>query len=160
LSNPLPPNNSPYGPTAPSGLNIAYVGYEYSFKTNTTDPEGHQLFYKWSFSDQWDGPYNSGVNVFKKHIWDQMGTYQIQVKAKDDPNWDGNHSDGLESSWSDNVSITVRKAGDVNGDSKINIVDLIILFLNLREIDSIYDINNDGIVNYKDLLILFSNWNS
>ncbi len=160
LSNPLPPNNSPYGPTAPSGLNIAYVGYEYSFKTNTTDPEGHQLFYKWSFSDQWDGPYNSGENVFKKHIWDQMGTYQIQVKAKDDPNWDGNHSDGLESSWSDNVSITVRKAGDVNGDSKINIVDLIILFLNLREIDSIYDINNDGIVNYKDLLILFSNWNS
>ena len=43
------------------------------------------------------------------HVWAAKGTYQIKVKAKDDPNGDGDLSDGTESVWSDTLPISMPK---------------------------------------------------
>ena len=48
------------------------------------------------------------------HVWNIEGTYQIKVKAKDDPNGDGDLSDGTESVWSDPLPIRMPKNKAIN----------------------------------------------
>ena len=55
------------------------------------------------------GPYNSGMGITDSHIWQTIGSYPIKIKAKDDPNGDGDLSDGLESVWSDSLPISMPK---------------------------------------------------
>lgn len=47
----------------------------------------------WDWGDgthsDWLGPYNSGDMASGNHSWGAMGAYQIKVKAKGDPNGDG-----------------------------------------------------------------------
>jgi hypothetical protein len=38
-----------------------------------------------------------------------QGSYSIKAKAKDDPNGDGDLSDGTESVWSDPLSVSMPK---------------------------------------------------
>lgn len=71
------------------------------YKATTIDPNGHNIFYKYKWEDgsesNWYGPYNSGESCVVEHKF----ASNIKVKAKDDPNGDGDPSDGLDSSWSD-----------------------------------------------------------
>ena len=55
------------------------------------------------------GPNNSGTGTTDSHIWETIGSYPIKVKAKDDPNGDGDLSDGLESVWSDSLPISMPR---------------------------------------------------
>jgi len=48
------------------------------------------------------------------HVWNIEGTYQIKVKAKDDPNGDGDLLDGTESVWSDPLPIRIPKNKAIN----------------------------------------------
>lgn len=162
VASPLPPNNPPNIPEIPNGLASVYAGYEWEYSTITTDPEGHQIFYKWNWGDEitnWIGAYNSGEQVSEIHSWAATGSYEIQVQSKDDPDGDGDPSDGLESDWSDPLLVTVKKPGDVDGNGVVNIFDLLAMLAAWGpNPDHPADINGDDVVDVIDLLIILANW--
>jgi len=98
-------SNPPDKPLTPSGVSTGKPGEEYIFITNSTDPENDKIFYLFDWDDEnfsdWLGPYNSGEICETSHIWDEEGSYSIKVKAKDE--------NGIESPWSDPLSITMPK---------------------------------------------------
>ena len=106
-------NTPPNKPSTPLGSAIGRPGISYSYSTSTVDLEGHKLYYVFDWDDgtesEWEGSFESGSTVSFSHIWNARGTFQIKVKAKDDPNGDGDLSDGLESVWSDPLPITMPK---------------------------------------------------
>jgi hypothetical protein len=53
-----------------------------------------------SFSD-WLGPYNSGQIANVSHHWNNTGSFNVRVKAKD--------SDDDESNWSEPLVVTMPK---------------------------------------------------
>jgi hypothetical protein len=96
---PQPNKPSIEGPT--SGRS----GEEYIYKGLSTDPAGVQLYYMFEWGDgstsDWIGPYNSGEECTKGHVWAEIGNYEIKVKAK-------NIFDA-ESIWSNPLPITIPK---------------------------------------------------
>ena len=82
-----PENNPPEKPTTPSGDAAGDVDEILTFSTNTTDPDGNDVYYMWDWDDgtysDWLGPYPSGETIATNHSWDSAGTYHIKVKARD-----------------------------------------------------------------------------
>ena len=97
------PSQAPAKPTTPVGPTLGIWHQEYSYSSQTTDPENEQIFYLFDWGDGsssgWLGPYNSGVNGVGSHIWDELGAYNVKVKARDI--W------GAGSSWSDSIIVTI-----------------------------------------------------
>lgn len=160
-------NHPPLIPDQVEGPAIVYAGHEFSFTTGTTDPESHQLFYLWDwgdpFSEDWQGPYASGARVTEEHTWAEPGEYLIRVNAKDDPNGDGDPSDGLESGWSEPLPVTVRLPGDADGSGVVDVSDLLIVLSSWGECPGSgepcpADFDGSGTVDVDDLLILLSAW--
>ncbi|MCX6666362.1 MAG: DUF2341 domain-containing protein [Euryarchaeota archaeon] len=83
----IPQNTPPNSPAKPSGPNNGFTNMTYIYSTNTTDPEGDQIFYLFDWGDnsssEWLGPYNSGEIICFNHSWMSQGYYQVKVKAKD-----------------------------------------------------------------------------
>lgn len=96
--------NQPEGPTTGLPDNI------YNYSTNTRDPDGDQVYYKWDWGDQiisdWEGPFNSGEIVNSSHLWSSRGYYNIRVKARD--------VDWHESEWSDPLVVKMPKTKSIN----------------------------------------------
>jgi len=96
-------NTAPNKPSKPSGNIKGTMNVEYTYTTNTTDPDGNQVYYLFDWGDgtnsSWVGPYASGATGSAKHTWTVKGPYQIKVKAKD--------TNSAESPWSDPLSITM-----------------------------------------------------
>jgi len=94
-------NLPPLKPQTPSGEANGKINVEYTYASKTTDPDGDQVYYNWSWGDGtysgWMGPYASGANESTKHKWSTKGLYSIKVKAKD--------IHGIESNWSDPLPI-------------------------------------------------------
>ena len=92
--------SKPIGPETGKPLNT------YSYFTSSTDPDGHEIFYKWDWGDgtqsDWLGPYQSGVTVEAEHEWAIAGIYEVKVMAKD--------SIGSESSWSDPLFVIIENS--------------------------------------------------
>jgi len=111
-------SNPPEKPDTPDGPTSGKAGVEYTYTSSTSDPNGDHVYYKWDWGDStdsgWLGPYNSGQTVNASHKWIGQDSYQIKVKAKDDPNGDGDLSDGSESDWSDPLSISMPKNKAIN----------------------------------------------
>jgi hypothetical protein len=99
-------NNPPFKPNRPSGPNTGRIQFSYSYRSQTSDPDLDKVYYLFDWDDGtrsgWLGPYDSGQSVYASHVWSSPGTYQIKVKAKD--------TIGLESSWSDPLSLTMPKS--------------------------------------------------
>ena len=97
-------NRPPNKPNKPSGQTNGKAGTEYTYFTNTTDPDGDQVYYKWDWGDgsysDWLGSYASGEEASASHTWSQ-GSYNIKVKAKD--------IRGYESEWSDPLEVSMPK---------------------------------------------------
>jgi hypothetical protein len=84
-------------------------GHEYLITFCSIDPEQNQdnytgkVYYNFSWDDEtysgWLGPYDSGEKCVISHVWNTTGAYRVKVKAKDDPNGDGDLSDGKETLW-------------------------------------------------------------
>jgi len=87
-------SNSP--PSAPdiSGPNSGRIGTSYEYKFVSNDPNGHDIYYyiKWGDDDEivWIGPYLSGEEVELSHIWNEIGSFVITAKAKDELNASSN----------------------------------------------------------------------
>jgi hypothetical protein len=96
-------NKPPETPNQPDGPNELVEDKEYTFTTQTSDPEGEQIYYLFDWGDGtdsgWIGPYNSGTIAEESHIWFDPGEYNITVRAKD--------INGFESHWSDPLKINV-----------------------------------------------------
>jgi len=94
----------PYKPNIPDGPTTGRIGVNYTYTTNTTDPNGDQVYYWFDWGDDsntgWGGPYNSGDLASESHIWNAIGDYVIKVKAKD--NYDH------ESVWSDPLIVNIK----------------------------------------------------
>jgi len=100
-----PPMGSPVL-VAPSHVNSEK---EYRCSFSSIDPEENQfnyqgeVYYNFSFGDYtfsgWLGPYKSGEQCSVFHVWSQSGSVDIKVKARDDPDGDGDFSDGAETYW-------------------------------------------------------------
>jgi hypothetical protein len=96
---------APEKPARPIGELNGKVGKKYTYSTILYDPDGDQMYCKWDWGDgtqsDWLGPYNSNVGVEANHIWNEQGSYQIKVKAKD--------VYGAESEWSEPLSISIPR---------------------------------------------------
>ena len=77
----------------------------YNFTTVTTDVDGDQISYNFSWGDDtysgWVGPFESGETGTASHNWDENGTYEIRAKAKD--------VFGDESNWSEPFSVSMPR---------------------------------------------------
>ncbi len=106
-------NIKPGTPSRPSGSVSGKVGSSYTYYSSCVDSEGDLLYYKWDFGDgsfsKWLGPYSSGERVSASHSWNGQGSFSVCVKAVDDPNRDGDFSDGKMSSWSEPLSVSMPK---------------------------------------------------
>ena len=86
-----------YSPSPPTieGPNNAVAQKRYDYTFSTTDPEGDNVEYYIEWGDgkmfKWTGPYESGEQVIKSHLWTYEGNYTICVKARD--------TYGAESDW-------------------------------------------------------------
>ncbi|MFO8077392.1 MAG: C25 family cysteine peptidase [Thermoplasmatota archaeon] len=91
----------PEKPARPQGKSTGKPGVEHSFSSSTIDVDGDNVSYLFSWGDGsdsgWLGPYQSGEQVTASHIWNEKGSYTVQVKAKDES--------GVESPWSDPLPI-------------------------------------------------------
>jgi hypothetical protein len=99
-------NLAPNKPDKPQGPNSGVPESEYTYISKTNDPEGDQIYYKFSWGDGtesgWLGPYLSGEEVSDSHIWNSIGSYEVKVKAMDEHD--------KESIWSDPLSVTMPKS--------------------------------------------------
>lgn len=98
-------NHPPNKPTTPTGPIKIKIGEEYTYQSQTIDPEEDNIEYLYEWGDGtdsgWLGPYNSGETCEASHIWSRWGTYKVKVKARD--------TEGLESEWSDPLSVSMPK---------------------------------------------------
>ncbi len=72
---PRPPNI----PDTPHGTMLAWVHRTYEFDTETIDPGGDQVYYKWDWGDgtfsDWIGPFNSGMEATATHSWSKKDVF-------------------------------------------------------------------------------------
>lgn len=89
-------NNPPNTPTQPSGPTTVYVGNWYLYTTVTTDPDGDNVSYGWDGGDgivnYWTSFYPSGETCRVCICFCEIGTYKLQVKAKDQYGTESNFS--------------------------------------------------------------------
>ena len=97
------PSNPPATPAAPTGTSHGIINTEYTFSSSTTEPDGDQIYYMFSWGDGtnsgWLGPYNSGQTVTASHSWSTVGDYDVKVSAKDIYD--------VQSGWSDPLTISI-----------------------------------------------------
>jgi hypothetical protein len=95
-------NTAPLKPDTPTGPASGKANVAVTFSTKSTDPDGDDLYYCWSWGDgtiDWFGPYNSDTTCEVQHTWTAKDNYNIKVKAKD--------IYGKESPWSDPLPIAI-----------------------------------------------------
>jgi len=104
-------NNPPNKPSKPSGPTSGKPGTEYTYSTSTTDSDGDQISYLFSWGDGsdsgWTDSAGSGQLVSETNSWSSEGDYEIKVKARDIPSFE-------ESDWSDPLSISMPKNKNIN----------------------------------------------
>jgi agmatine deiminase len=98
-------NNPPDTPQKPSGEESGKIETTYTYRTQTSDADGDQIYYLWDWGDgnlsEWLGPFISGAVATAEKSWEKKGTYSVRVKAKD--------IYGDESDWSDPLSVTMPR---------------------------------------------------
>jgi hypothetical protein len=99
------PVETPDKPSKPMGSLQGKANNEYSYVSRTTDPQGEQIYYLFDWDDGstsgWLGPYESGEECTATHTWENQGSFNIKVKAKDILNH--------ESEWSDPLTVSMPK---------------------------------------------------
>ncbi|MEM0467118.1 MAG: C25 family cysteine peptidase [Candidatus Thermoplasmatota archaeon] len=91
-------NLPPPTPSVPIGPTNGEVKIAYTFTTAAvTDPDGDQVLYNFSFAD---GTFSGWIsNNYSTHSWNNAGTYEVKVKAKD--------THQAQSDWSPALTITI-----------------------------------------------------
>jgi hypothetical protein len=114
-------NNPPFPPIQPKGPSEGEAGIEYEFISNTTDPDGDEIYLLFDWGDStnssWIGATESGAWIKASHRWDEKGFYKVKAKAKD--------IYGYESSWSDILDVDISGPYltflNINGSLGLNV---------------------------------------
>jgi len=97
----------------PSGPTSGYVYTYYTYTTNTTDPDGDNVYYEFYWFDGTRttvGPYASRTNASASHSWKKPINYQVAVRAKD--------AYELWSGWSSALSVILsQNDANIGGDA-------------------------------------------
>jgi len=106
-----PGPDNPLKPETPAGPTSGTIEHSYEYLTKAVDPNDDQIMYIWDWNgdmipDEWTGFYDSNVNITTPHTWTKQDSYEIRVKARD--------TDGLESVWSDPLSVTMPRIKAIN----------------------------------------------
>lgn len=118
INNLYNPNLPPEKPTIDNPPTVK-VNEEYKFYVHSFDPNYDHIYFKVNYWDgtitDWIGPFYYNATVKFSHIYTKGGFYQLSVTAKDDPNRDGDLSDGLESQQADSyVNVSKSKEIQIN----------------------------------------------
>ncbi len=85
------------------GASQGKKGETYTYTFLAEDPEGDNIQYFVDWGDGtdtgWTDEHLSGLAFVEDHSWDEKNTYTIKFRARDDPNGDGDFSDGMISDW-------------------------------------------------------------
>jgi outer membrane protein assembly factor BamB len=96
-------NKAPDKPTTPTGVTSTYNKAPETYTSSATDPDNNnvRLIFDWGDTNVDSAPeyVASGTSVSMDHGWANPGTYKVKVRAIDEK--------GLESEWSDTLSVTV-----------------------------------------------------
>jgi len=124
-------NRPPETPGAPQGPSQGAPGEVYDFIANTTDPDNDTIAYMFDWGDgnfsDWTDFVSSGTEVYVSYGWDDKGSYDVRVKAKDihgeeSPSWSPPHTIIIEEydlqikSVEGGIGITavIENVGDAN----------------------------------------------
>jgi outer membrane protein assembly factor BamB len=92
-------NFPPVQPGMPTGPTQGYTDVDYTYFAVTTDPDGDNVSYMWSWGDgtytNWSVFVPSGSLFNASHAWDVPGNYTVLVRARDELGHVTNWSDGL-----------------------------------------------------------------
>ena len=123
-------NHAPVTPSRPSGSLTGKLRDEYNYTSISFDSDYDSIYFLFDWGDKtnsgWLGPYNSGENISMSHSWNKKGNYNIRIKAIDDPNNDGNLSDGNESDWSDSLIVSMPISKQISTNILINLLKKIL----------------------------------
>jgi len=104
-------NSPPNPPDKPYGETNGIAEQEYTYTTQSVDPNQDNVYYLFNWGDEtdsgWLGPYPSGSPVSASHMWYNKGMFNVIAKAKDES--------GIESEWSEPLPVTIQ------GDPKLTI---------------------------------------
>jgi hypothetical protein len=79
--------NQPPANPAIDGPSWGLGGKKYVFTYLSSDPDGHDVYYKIDWDDGtntgWIGPYGSSEEITLNHSWNKKGEYSIKAWAKD-----------------------------------------------------------------------------
>jgi len=80
-------NQDPIKPDI-SGSHWVIGGLKYDYTFVSTDPDGHDVYYRVDWDDGtgdtgWLGPYSSGEAITLSHIWTEQGEYWLKAWSKD-----------------------------------------------------------------------------
>lgn len=116
-------SNPPNKPETPTGPTNGTTGVIYSYSTNVTDPENDPVIYGWDWDgdliiNNWKRPINSGTEEISTHKWDEVGVYEVRVRAMD--------IHGEISNWSDPLIVTIEEnekpnAPDIDGPTSCKV---------------------------------------
>lgn len=109
-----PENNPPNQPSKPNGPTDMKIGHGIfypssqtcPYSSSTTDPDGNQLYYTFTYDGGWIGPYPSGSTCTTYITWDTPGTFEVKCQAKDVPEYDC--QDVKYSDWSRPLWVHVK----------------------------------------------------
>ncbi len=99
-------NRAPNTPSTPSGPSYGYLGSSYTYSTGTTDLDGDNIRYEFSWGDgttTTTGWYASGSTASRSHSWSSTGTYYVKVRAQDPY--------GAWSGWSSTRTVYISSGG-------------------------------------------------
>jgi len=106
-------NNPPLKPGTPIGPQDGNIDTDYEYITTCFDMDDDPIYVLFDWGDgsdaNWEGPFNSGDEITIHKSWNNQGSFNIRVKSIDDPNNDGDVSDGKESGWSDTLQVSMPK---------------------------------------------------
>jgi len=118
-SSPPSENEPPFPPLKPVGPTLVEVGTTYVYNSSAFDPEGGRVRLRFDWGDgslsNWSGLVSSNTSVSFSHTWSQVSSYTVRAIAQDEI--------GLNSSWSDPLTVTVAQ---VPSDNTTPIVSFVI----------------------------------
>ena len=117
-------NSPPNPPAKPYGETNGVAEQEYTYTTQSIDPNQDNVYYLFNWGDEtdsgWLGPYPSGNPASASHMWYNKGMFNVIVKAKDES--------GIESDWSEPLPVAIQGEPkltiNVNEINQIDAIDV------------------------------------